>query len=105
MFAKIFSQIYDSSIVEDSEMRFTFMDMLVLADVNGVVDMTHEAIARRTNRPIETIRSTILKLESPDMRSRTPDAEGRRVKRLDEHRDWGWVIVNYDAFRRIASEE
>ena len=105
MFAKIFSQIYDSSIVEDPDMRFTFMDMLVLADSTGVVDMTHEAIARRTNRPIEIVRATIIKLESPDHRSRTPDAEGRRLKRLDEHRDWGWAIVNYDVFRRIASEE
>jgi hypothetical protein len=81
------------------------MDMLVLADMNGVVDMTHEAIARRTNRPIEIIRSTILQLEGPDERSRTPDSEGRRIERLDKHRDWGWMILNYDRFREIASDE
>ncbi len=105
MFAKVFSQIYDSSIVEDSELRYTFMDMLVLADRNGVVDMTHEAIARRTNRPIETIRRTILLLEGPDKCSRTPDYAGARIKRLDDHREWGWMIVNYDYFRQLASEE
>ena len=105
MYAKIFNQIYDSSIVEDPELRFTFMDLLVLADMNGVVDMTHEAISRRTNRPITIIRSTILTLESPDPRSRTPDSQGRRLKRLDDHRDWGWMILNYDRFRKIASEE
>ncbi len=105
MYAKIFTQIYDSSIVENPEVRFTFMDLLVLADLNGVVDMTHEAISRRTNRPIEIIRSTILELEGPDKRSRTPDAEGRRIARLDDHRDWGWMILNYDRFRSIASEE
>ncbi len=105
MFAKIFSQIFDSSIVENPEMRFTFMDLLVLCDIDGVVDMTHEAIARRTNRPIEIIRLTILELEKPDLRSRTPDDDGRRLKRLDEHRDWGWMIVNYDRFRRTASED
>lgn len=105
MFAKVFSQIFDSSIVENPSVRFTFMDLLVLADRNGVVDMTHEAIARRTNRPIETIRKTILQLESPDNRSRTSDRQGARLKRLDEHRDWGWMIVNYHYFRQIASEE
>lgn len=105
MFAKVFQQIFDSSIVENAELRFTFMDMLVLADRNGVVDMTHEAIARRTNRPIEVIRQTIHDLESPDLRSRTPDYEGARIKRLDDHREWGWMILNYDHFRRIASEE
>ena len=105
MFAKIFSQIYDSSIVENPETRFTFMDFLVLADINGVVDMTHEAISRRTNRPIEIIRATIAELEGADTRSRTPDNEGRRIVRLDDHRDWGWMIVNYERFRKTASEE
>jgi 5-methylcytosine-specific restriction endonuclease McrA len=105
MFAKIFAQIYDSSIVEDVELRVTFMDMLILADPNGVVDMTHEAIARRTNRPIETVRRTIAQLESPDPHSRTPDHEGRRIARLDDHRDWGWFILNYTKFRLIESNE
>jgi len=59
VFAKIFAQIYDSSLVENPELRFTFMDFLILADKNGVVDVTHEAIERRTNRPIEIIRKTI----------------------------------------------
>jgi hypothetical protein len=105
VFAKVFNQIYDSSIVENPEMRFTFMDFLVLADCNGVVDMTHEAIARRTNRPIETIRETITGLENPDLRSRTPDFDGARIKRLDEHRDWGWFIVNFDKFKKTTSQE
>jgi hypothetical protein len=105
MFAKIFKQIYDSSLVENPETRFTFMDFLILADRNGVVDVTHDAIARRTNRPIELIRQTISELEGPDPMSRTPDANGARIFRLDEHRDWGWGIVNYQYFRKIASDE
>jgi hypothetical protein len=105
MYAKVFQQIYDSSIVENPETRFTFMDFLILADRNGVVDMTHEAISRRTNRPIETIRATIAELEGPDPRSRTKHANGARIFRLDEHRDWGWGIVNYEHFRKLASED
>lgn len=105
MYAKVFAQIYDSSIVENAELRFTFMDMLVLSDCNGVVDMTHEAIARRTNRPVAIIRKTIAELEQPDHKSRTPTCNGARIKRLDEHREWGWLIINYDQFRKIASEE
>lgn len=104
MYAKIFAQIFDSSIVENPELRFTFIDLLTLCDENGVVDMTHEAIARRTNRPIDIIRRTIQELESPDPRSRTPDDEGRRIRRLDEHRDWGWMIVNYARFRATTNE-
>lgn len=80
------------------------MDLIVLADSDGVVDMTHEAIARTTNRPIEIIRSTILELEGPDNRSRTSDADGARLKRLDDHRDWGWIILNFDKFRETATD-
>jgi hypothetical protein len=66
--------------------------------------MTQEAIARTTNRPLEIIRSTIAELEGPDLRSRTDDAAGARLRKLDEHRDWGWVIINYDRFRDVATD-
>ena len=81
------------------------MDFLILADKNGVVDMTHESIARRTNRPIKLIRQTIAQLEGPDPKSRTPDAKGARIFRLDDHRDWGWGIVNYQYYRNLASQD
>lgn len=105
MYAKVFRQIYESSIAEDYETRHVFMDMMVLADSDGVVDMTQEAIARITNVPLEKIKAAILKLEAPDSRSRTPDYEGCRIIRIDDHRDWGWVIVNYSRFRSTATEE
>lgn len=105
MFAKVFSQILDSSLAEDYQTRHVFEDMLKLCDVNGVVDMTHEAIARRTNVPLEIITHAITDLEKPDSRSRNPAHDGRRIVRLDEHRDWGWLILNYEYYRKIASEE
>ena len=104
MFAKIFEQIYDSSIAEDYLVRLVFEDFLVLADPDGVVDMTHEAIARRTNVPIEIVRSSIAKLSMPDPRSRSPKEEGRRLILLDIHRDWGWQVVNYEDYRNIRDE-
>lgn len=105
MFGKIFEQIYDSSVAEDWTVRIVFQDLIVLADVNGVVDRTPEAIARRTNVPLDVVRRAITTLESPDPVSRSPDEHGARIVRLDEHRDWGWEIVNYAKYRDIASEE
>lgn len=81
------------------------MDLLVLADQNGVVDMTREAIARRTNVPIKIVLVAIKELESSDPRSRSSEFQGVRLKRLDAHRDWGWVIVNYQKYRSIANAE
>lgn len=105
MFAKIFTQILDSSLAEDWQARVVFEDLLKLCDINGVVDMTHEAIARRTNVPQDIVKRGIAELEKPDPRSRNPEHEGRRIVRLDEHRDWGWLICNYAHYRAIASDD
>lgn len=105
MYAKIFRQIFESSIADDWHTRVVFQDMLVLADSGGVVDMTHEALARITNVPLDIIKKAVEALEAPDARSRNPEAGGARIVRIDEHRDWGWSVVNYDHYRKIASEE
>lgn len=105
MFAKIFAQIFDSSLVEDYQVRLVFEDFLILADRDGVVDMTPESISRRTNVPIEIVLRGILELEAPDPKSRTPAEQGRRLVRLDDHRAWGWRVVNYVKYRESATKE
>lgn len=105
MFAKVFSQIFDSSIAEDWQVRHVFEDLMKLADMKGVVDMTVEAIARRTNMPLDIVARAISELEKPDPRSRTRDYEGRRIIPIDPERGWGWLLVNYEYYRSLASEE
>ncbi len=70
-----------------------------------MVDMTANALARRTGLPIEIIESGIAALESPDRHSRTPDEEGRRIRRIDDRRPWGWYIVNHEKYRAIQGSE
>lgn len=105
VFAKIFSQIFDSSISGDYVVRHIFMDLLVLADRDGVVDMTLDAISRRTNVPEEIVSHAICELMKPDTKSRSDNEEGRRIVPLDSHRDWGWQIVNFQHYRNIRDEE
>lgn len=105
MYVKVFSQILESSIAEDYEQRHLFMDLLVLADREGVVDMTHEAIARRLNVPIEFVCENIDKLAKPDPMSRNSADDGRRIMLLDDHRYWGWQIVNYTFYREMKDTE
>lgn len=105
MFAKVFSQIFDSSIAESHEVRHIFMDLLVLADATGVVDMTMHAISRRINVPLESVKLALEKLASPDPLSRSAKEEGRRIVLIDSHRDWGWQIVNYEHYRKTQDEE
>src|ERR1700677_1470087 len=105
VFAKIFSQIFDSSISADYVVRHVFMDLLVLADRDGVVDMTLDAIARRTNVPEDIVAHAIDQLMCFDRQSRSREEDGRRLVQLDSRREWGWQIVNYEHYRQIRDEE
>ena len=105
MFAKVFDQIFNSSIAENFSIRHVFMDLLVLADKDGVVDMTPEAISRRTNVPLEIITSAIDTLTQADPKSRSHHEDGKRLMLIDSHRDWGWQIVNYQHYRGIVDDE
>lgn len=105
MYGKLFDQMYDSSLCEVWQALVTFQQMIVLADSQGVLDMTPEALSRRTNIPLEIIQRGIDELEKPDERSRSPQHQGRRIERLDAHRNWGWQIINYAYYRNLASAE
>ena len=107
MYAKIFSQIYDGTLCTKGpwEALVTFQQLLVLADIDGNVDMTSGAIARRTTIPIEIIEKGIEVLLLPDADSRTPTEEGRRIVLLCPDRSWGWSIVNYKHYRSLKREE
>ena len=105
MYAKVFRQIFDSTLANDPETRHIFMDLLVLADRMGYVDMTHDAIARRTNLPQERIETALQKLSQPDTNSRSTEEDGRRIMLIDERRGWGWKIVNYQQYRGMQDED
>lgn len=105
MYGKIFSSMYEGTLYGRWEAIVTFQQLIVLADEDGVVEMTPPAIAARTSIPLEIIEKGIKILEEEDKYSRTPSEEGRRIVLLDEDRPWGWRIVNYLRYRNIASRE
>jgi hypothetical protein len=100
-YSKLFDSMWSGSLYGQFEASAVFMVLLSLSDQHGNVDMSQEAIAGRTGWPINFIKEGIRQLESPDIRSRTPDADGRRIILLDEHRDWGWMITNYEKYREL----
>jgi hypothetical protein len=107
MYGKLFAQMYDGTLGTEGPWQalVTFQQFIILADREGVVDMTQEAIARRTTIPPDIIQIGIEALEKPDPHSRSPDEEGRRIIRLSDDRAWGWRVVNYDHYRKIRSQE
>ena len=105
LFAKIFRQIYDSTLADDWQALVTFQQLLVLCDWHGVVDMTPQAIHRLTNIPQDIIDQGLQKLVAPDPQSRSRKLNGQRLELIDSERSWGWRIVNYAYYRDLASVE
>ena len=103
MYGKLFESIYDGTLVEDWRALITFQQMIILCDSDGILDMTANAISRRTGIPADIINKGIEILESDDHFSRTPDEKGRRIVRIDDHRNWGWRIVNHKHYRDLRT--
>jgi len=105
MYGKIFDSMYDGTISANWQGLVTFQQMIVLCDADGTIDMTPPAISRRTGIPLDIIEAGIEYLEAPDRWSRTPDFDGARIVRLDEHRPWGWFIVNHEKYKNIKDAD
>lgn len=103
MYGKLFASMYDGTLRQNWEALVTFQQLIVLADVNGVVDITAESLSARTGIPFDIIERGLQQLEQPDGNSRTPDEEGRRIVRVSDHRNWGWRITNYLKYRDLRT--
>lgn len=76
--------------------------VLSLSDRNGVVDVTPQYISSVTGLGLEEVIACMRRFCEPDACSRSPVDDGRRLVRLDNHRDWGWRIVNHALYRERA---
>lgn len=104
MYAKLFSRITESSLMEeDVPTRYVFLMLLAIADKHGHVIGTDKAIARRMNIPEPDFKKALKKLMSPDESSNNQDHEGRRVLESEEER--GYKLVSYEIYRDMKDED
>lgn len=105
MYAKLFASLYQGTLRGKSDEILVFTNLLAHCSKEGAVDKHFRAIAEETGLPIERVKTAIEVLESPDPESRSPEEDGARIVRMDEHRVWGWRVVNYGKYRSIRSED
>ena len=79
--------------------------LIALSDPEGVVDMTPQAIAARTSIPLEIISAGLEILAKPDPYTRTPGEDGKRIVLIDDHRPWGWRLVNHAKYKALRNME
>ncbi len=105
MYAKLFASLYQGTLRGCADEILVFTNLLAHADSFGMVDKHWRAIAEETGISRERVEKAIANLEASDPDSRSPEEEGRRIVKMDEHRVWGWRIVNYGKYRSIRSED
>ena len=105
MYVKLFASLYQGTLRGRSHEILVFTNLLAHADLHGFVDKHWSAIADETGLSRAEVEAAILNLESPDLESRSPEMQGCRLIRADEHRAWGWKIVNYGKYRSIKNED
>ena len=105
MYGKIFSTIYSGTLHGHWEAIVTMQQLIVLADADGIVDMTPPAICAHTSIPLDIIIKGLKVLSEPDPYTRTPGEDGRRIVLIDEHRPWGWQLVNYLKYKHLRDSD
>lgn len=105
MYAKLFASLYQGTLRGNAHGILVFTNLLAHCDQYGIVDKHFRAIAEEVGLSVDEVKAAIEQLESPDSESRSPELDGCRITRLDEHRIWGWQVVNYAKYRAIRSED
>ena len=105
MYGKLFTSLYQGTLRGCSDEILVFTNLIAHADAHGHVDKHYRAIAEETGIDVDRVKAALANLEAPDPESRSPEEEGRRIVPIDEHRAWGWRIVNYPKYRSIRNED
>ena len=103
MYVKIFTSIFDGSMRGHADLILVFVNLICHADQDGVVDRHWQAIVDETGLSPARVKAAITALEGPDAESRSSNDNGRRIKRINPEREWGWEIVNYKKYDGIRS--
>lgn len=105
MYCKLFTSLYQGTLRGKSDEILVFTNLLAHADRFGVSDIHPKSIAEEVGLPLKRVQTALSYLEDIDPESRSPENEGRRIVRMDEHRAWGWTITNYIKYREIKNED
>jgi hypothetical protein len=99
----VFDTVFEGTLCGQWPTLPVWLSILPLADKNGLIDMTYQAISVLSGWPIELLKEGIAELMKPDPESRSNTAGGRRLELIDpDHRSWGWRVVNHSYYREKA---
>ena len=84
MYCKLFASLYQGTLRGRSHEILVFTNLMAHASKDGYVDKHFRAIAEETGLTIDEVKAAIVTLESPDEESRSPAANGARLRRMED---------------------
>jgi hypothetical protein len=103
MYVKLFTSLFDGSMRGHSDLLLVFVNILCHTDQDGIVDRHWQAIVDETGLSPARVKTAITELEGPDEQSRSRNDDGRRLKRIDPEREWGWEVINFKKYDGIRN--
>jgi hypothetical protein len=101
-YTKLFGSIVASTVwQEPHHVRIVWITMLALRNREHIVEASTPGLASLARVTVEECREALLRLESPDPDSRTPENEGRRIRKVDG----GWLVLNGEKYRQKMSAD
>ena len=95
-YTKLFSSILASTIWrEDDKTRIVWITLLAMSDRHGIIEGSIPGLADFAHVSIAECEIALARLMAPDEYSRSPDADGRRIERVDG----GWRLINHEKYR------
>lgn len=118
MYGKIFSSLFDSTLIAEGGWLpgWVFVSMIAIADKDGIVSLAPKALYKRIGSDngvagsieFSSFVEALRYLAEPDANSNSIELEGRRIVPLSEIEEFddnrGWLIVNYHSYRDKASK-
>lgn len=95
-FTKLDEKILQSSVMAEPSTTFkVWIALLASCREDGISPVSSIYLASVCHLPASAIDKAIMTLESPDLRSRSTNDDGRRIRRVDG----GYYVINYLKYR------
>lgn len=101
-YTPVFDSVFHGTLCGRWPTLPVWLTILPMADKNGHIDMTYQAMSALTGWPIDLLKQAITELCQPDPESRSSESDGRRMELVDPNRTWGWRVVNHGKYREKA---
>ena len=102
-YGKVFASLWHGSLRGKKNEISVFIYLVCHADARGIVDIHPKVIAEATGIELVDVWSALHSLEAEDPESRSPEYGGQRIRLIDDHRNWGWWIVNHEKYMYLRS--